>query len=321
MQLRMSGRDTAVALLTTVVWGLNFVVIRWGLGEWPPLFFAGLRFAAVAFPAVFLIGRGNMPWKLILATGSFVGVGYFSLLFVGMQLGMPPGLSALVSQAQVLFTALFSVWMLGQRPTIWQWLGMAVAGAGLYLSAGNSLALAPLSGFVLVLLAALFWGLGNIMMKKLGGPIKVDGFRLTIWMSLVPILPNLLLSFWTEQGQWTALSGITWMGAFAVLYTAWASTILGWGAWAWLLRKYAAPQVAPFSLLVPVVTLIIAVGLGMEPLTVETGLAAALLLGGVALTIFGDRLGGALGGALGGMLRGRGALSWRRMRASATEDA
>ena len=292
MQTRMSGRDTAVALLTTFIWGLNFVVIRWGLGEWPPLFFAALRFAVVAVPAVFIIGRNGLPWRLVLATGSLVGVGYFSLLFVGMQLGMPPGLSALVSQAQVLFTALFSVWLLRQRPTAWQWCGMGVAGAGLYLSAGNSLDLAPLAGFALVLLAGLFWGMGNIMMKKLAGGMQVDGFRLTIWMSLVPIVPNLILSFWTEQGQWEALSHISWMGAFAVLYTAWGSTIIGWGAWAWLLRKYAAPQVAPFSLLVPVVTLAIAVSLGMEPLKLETGMAAVLLLGGVALTLFGDRLGG-----------------------------
>lgn len=292
MQLRMSGRDTAVALLTTCVWGLNFVVIRWGLGEWPPLFFAGLRFTVVALPAVFIIGRNGLPWRLVLATGSLVGVGYFSLLFVGMQLGMPPGLSALVSQAQVLFTALFSVWLLNQKPTAWQWCGMGVAGVGLYLSAGNSLALAPLAGFALVLVAALFWGLGNIMMKKLAGDVKVDGFRLTIWMSLVPIIPNLVLSFCTEQGQWEALQHLTWMGVFAVLYTAWGSTILGWGAWAWLLRKYAAPQVAPFALLVPVVTLAIAVSLGMEPLKLETAVASALLLGGVALTLFGDRLGG-----------------------------
>lgn len=52
----MSRKDGVLALLVVVVWGLNFVVIKVGLHNMPPLMLAGLRFMLVAFPAIFFRG-------------------------------------------------------------------------------------------------------------------------------------------------------------------------------------------------------------------------------------------------------------------------
>lgn len=49
----MTRKDGLLALLVVVVWGLNFVVIKLGLHNMPPLMLAGLRFMLVAFPALF----------------------------------------------------------------------------------------------------------------------------------------------------------------------------------------------------------------------------------------------------------------------------
>ena len=46
----MTRKDGLLALLVVVVWGLNFVVIKLGLHNMPPLMLAGLRFMLVAFP-------------------------------------------------------------------------------------------------------------------------------------------------------------------------------------------------------------------------------------------------------------------------------
>lgn len=53
----MSRKDGVLALLVVVVWGLNFVVIKVGLHNMPPLMLAGLRFMLVAFPAIFFVAR------------------------------------------------------------------------------------------------------------------------------------------------------------------------------------------------------------------------------------------------------------------------
>jgi O-acetylserine/cysteine efflux transporter len=282
----MSGRHVLLALAVVLVWALNFLVIRIGLNDLPPLCFAGLRFALTAFPAVLLLGRGAMPWRLILGAGTCIGVGYFSLLFVGMHLGVAPGFAALVSQGQVVFTAFFAMGLLREIPTRWQAIGMAVAVAGLLLAGLDHLAAADSLGLVLVVVAALFWGLGNVLIRHLGRGIRVDGFRLVVWMSLVPPVPNLLLSAWLEQGQWAHLTQISSIGVLALLYTAFGSTLFGWGAWSWLLRRYAAPQVAPFSLLVPVVALCMSMVWMDEAVSMRLAIASVLLLAGVGLTLF-----------------------------------
>ena len=53
----MTRKDGLLALLVVVVWGLNFVVIKLGLHNMPPLMLAGLRFMLVAFPALTLTGQ------------------------------------------------------------------------------------------------------------------------------------------------------------------------------------------------------------------------------------------------------------------------
>jgi O-acetylserine/cysteine efflux transporter len=235
---------------------------------------------------VLLLGRGAMPWRLILGAGTCIGVGYFSLLFVGMHLGVAPGFAALVSQGQVVFTAFFAMGLLREIPTRWQAIGVAVAVAGLLLAGLDHLAAADSLGLVLVVVAALFWGLGNVLIRHLGRGIRVDGFRLVVWMSLVPPVPNLLLSAWLEQGQWAHLTQISSIGVLALLYTAFGSTLFGWGAWSWLLRRYAAPQVAPFSLLVPVVALCMSMVWMDEAVSMRLAIASVLLLAGVGLTLF-----------------------------------
>src|SRR5215211_4985729 len=97
-------RDIGLAVAVAAVWGLNFVVIEVGLRDLPPLLFAAVRFALVAFPAVFLVARPAVPTHLLVLIGLFLGVGQFGLLFVGMDLGMPAGLASLVMQCQAIFT-------------------------------------------------------------------------------------------------------------------------------------------------------------------------------------------------------------------------
>ncbi len=60
----MSRKDGVLALLVVVVWGLNFVVIKVGLHNMPPLMLAGLRFMLVAFPAIFFVARPKVPLNL-----------------------------------------------------------------------------------------------------------------------------------------------------------------------------------------------------------------------------------------------------------------
>ncbi|MFC4331587.1 EamA family transporter [Streptomyces andamanensis] len=272
-----------LAVLVAAVWGVNFTVIEVGLGHFPPLLFSALRFLAAALPAVFLVGRPKVAWKWIVGVGLVLGVAKFGLLFVGMDHGMPAGLSSLVLQIQAVFTALFAFVALGERPTRLRLAGMGVALAGIAVAAVDEGTTGPLGAFVLVVVAAACWGVSNVLTRKAAPP---DSLNFMVWVSTVPVLPLLGLSLLTEgpSQDLAALRGLDWQGAGTVLYVAWVTTVFGFGAWGWLLRRHPASTVAPFSLLVPVFGMSAAALFLDESVTPLRWCAAALLVGGVALT-------------------------------------
>jgi O-acetylserine/cysteine efflux transporter len=280
---RMRPAHISLAVLVAAVWGVNFTVIEVGLGHFPPLLFSALRFLVAALPAVFFVGRPKVARKWIVAVGLALGVAKFGLLFIGMDAGMPAGLSSLVLQIQAVFTAIIAFALLGERPTRVKLYGMAVALCGVGLAAVDEGTAGPLGAFALIVAAAACWGLSNVLTRKASPP---DPLNFMVWVSTVPVLPLLGLSLLTEgpSRDLDALRALDWQGAAVVVYVAWITTVLGFGAWGWLLHRHPASTVAPFSLLVPVFGMSSAALFLGESVSPLRWAAAALLVGGVALT-------------------------------------
>jgi len=241
----------ALALLVAALWGTNFVAIKVGLGAFPPFFLSALRFLAVMLPMIFVVGRPCVGWGWILSIGLVFGVVKFGLLFLGMDWGMPAGLSSLVLQAQAPFTVVFAVLLLKEKLRWPQIAGMALAALGLVLIGIERGQATSLAGLLLVIAAAAAWGYANILMKQAHAPNMLN---LIVWVAVVVPVPMLLLSLAFEGPTriMATLDGLDWRGVLAVLYIAWASTIVGFSLWVYLLRHYSASMVAPFSLMVPV---------------------------------------------------------------------
>ena len=191
----VNRRDTALAALVAALWGFNFVVIDWGMGTVPPLLFAAIRFTLVAVPACFLVPRPPVPFRAVAAVGAFMSLGQFGLLYLSMHLGMPPGLAALVLQAQVPFTVAIAAVALREPPSRAQAGGVALGVAGLAVVAlGLGGAVTPLA-LALCLLAGLSWGIGNVVSRAAKAP---GGLALTVWSATVAPVPLLGLSLLTD---------------------------------------------------------------------------------------------------------------------------
>jgi len=287
----MQPKDLLLALVVIIVWGLNFVVIKIGLHEMPPMLLGALRFLLAAFPAVLFIKRPQIPLRWLLAYGLTISLGQFAFLFSAMSVGMPAGLASLVLQSQAFFTLLFAVLFLGERFRLANLFGLLVAAGGLLLIGMQGNGLITLAGFALTLCAAAMWALGNIVTRKLG---KVNLVGLVVWGSLIPPLPFLALS-WLLEGPVaieSALRGFTLDTLLVLIYLAFGATILGYGLWSRLLSRYPASQVAPFSLLVPVVGLTSSALLLDERLSTLQLLGALLVLLGLLLNVGGGWLHG-----------------------------
>lgn len=284
----MKPSDICLALLVVLIWGFNFVVIKLGLQGLPPILFTALRFLFAALPLVFFLRRPAVPWRLLAGYAAFQFAIQFSLLFCGMKLGFPPGLASLAIQLQAFFTIGLAVAVLGERPSKTQVAGAAVAFSGMALVASQLDARATLLGFMLVIAAAFSWGIGNIFTKRMG---KVDVLALVAWGSLLAAPPLLLVSLLIEgpSAVTSAIAQLNWMSIGAVLFQAYPTTVLGFGIWSLLMRKYPVATVAPFSLLVPVAGMFSAALVLGEALPWWKMMAGALVMCGLALNQFGPR--------------------------------
>src|SRR5215218_2969526 len=120
-----------LALVVIAVWGTNFVVIKWGLQDFPPLTFAALRFTFAVLPAVFFLKRPAVPWWNLAAYGVLIGVGQFGLLYIAMTQWISPGLASLVVQVQAFFTIGFAMMLAGERVKGFQLVALLLAASGL----------------------------------------------------------------------------------------------------------------------------------------------------------------------------------------------
>ncbi len=274
-----------LALVVVAVWGTNFVVIKWGLADFPPLTFAALRFMFAVLPAVFFLKRPAVPWWTLAAYGVLIGVGQFGLLYIAMTQWISPGLASLVVQTQAFFTIGFAMLLAGERVRTFQGVALGLAALGLAWLMAHVSAEVTALGLGLVLVAALSWAAGNTVQRGVG-PVNMLAF--VVWASVFSAPPLFALALLTEG--WPAMSqAVTHAGPgawAAVLWQSFGNTIFGYTAWGWLLTRYPAATISPLSLLVPVFGMGASAILLAEPLTSWKLIAAALVLGGLALNTF-----------------------------------
>lgn len=289
----MRGHDIIIGLIVVIIWGLNFIFIKLGLKQMPPLLLGALRFLVASLPAIFFLPRPQISWRWLIALGLTINVGQFSFLFLGMKLGMPAGLASLILQAQVFFTFAAAVKFLGEK---WHWnhlVGLILAGTGMavigYQQNPNITAL----GFGLTLAAAASWGIGNVIMRKAtNGASPFSTLGLIVWIGVISILPLAILSWFIEgPSTWkSAFSSISWITIISIVYIAYLSTLIGYGLWGKLLSKYPASVVSPFALLVPVIGISSSSLLLKETLSFGQILGSFLVMFGLIIHIFGGKL-------------------------------
>jgi O-acetylserine/cysteine efflux transporter len=271
------------------VWGTNFVVIKWGLADFPPLTFAALRFTFAVLPAIFFLKRPAVSWWNLAAYGVMIGVGQFGVLYIAMTHWISPGLASLVVQVQAFFTIGFAMLLAGERVKPFQVVALGLAAAGLAWLMGHTNAEVTPVGLGLVLFAALAWAGGNTAQRAAG---PANALSYVVWASVFSAPPLFALALLLEG--WPTMSHAIVhadAGAWAaVLWQSVGNTIFGYTAWGWLLARHPAATVAPLSLLVPLFGMGASAILLGEPLTHWKLTAAVLVLGGLALNTLWPRI-------------------------------
>ena len=216
--------------------------------------------------------------------GIFMFFAQFSLTFVSMKLGLPTGLTSVIIQSQVIFTIAFLSIIERKFPSRGTIIGICIALIGLWCI-GDSVAgdkEVTLVEFSLVLIAAMCWGVGNLLMGRLG---QVDMVATITWMALVstPFFAAISLIIEGPTLIWQSVLNFDWTTALSVLFISYISTSISYTGWGWLIRHYGASAVSPYSLLVPVTGVVSAALILGEEFDQMRASGIALILVGLAV--------------------------------------
>ena len=292
------GADLLAALGVVVIWGLNFVAMKFSLREFTPFQLGTLRYLFAVLPLVFFIRKPALSWRWLVPAG-LAQLGQFGFLFVALDVGMTAALASVVLQTQVFFTTLLGVLFLNERLSGPLRLGLALAASGLGCFAlniaGGGGAVGggiTLLGLGLNLASAAMWAASNIVVRRAQQAHPgYDPVGFVVWMSLVPILPFAAMAWFFEpiatRWQWTHASLGAWAGA---AYLGWFATVAAYGLWTGLLMRHPANRVAPFSLGVPVVGLAAGMLLLGERVAPLQWAGSACVVAALGVVMFGARL-------------------------------
>lgn len=276
----MAVRHFFVVLMVVSIWAFNNIAVKWGLLELPPLFLTWMRFVVVAIVLIPFcrITREQLPWLVALAfTFGFM---HFSLLFVGMRY-TDAGTGAIVVQLGTPIAMLLAMVVLKEKLRLVQLIGIAISLSGVVVLSGSPTI--PAWWVLCILLcSATGWAVSNMIVKK-SPPIKP--LTLTGWISFLAVPIVGMASWLTESQQFYALSHAGWRGWFGILYSALASSIVAYSLWYALLKKYNVNLIMPYSLLTPVLAVLMGIVILGDSLNSFKILGASLVVLGTAIAV------------------------------------
>ncbi len=274
----MTWKDTLCAVIVVFAWGFNFVVVKVGVTEIPPLLLTALRFAVVAALVVPFTRRPRGKLWLIALMALLLGAGHFGLLFIALR-KMDAASASIAVQLTVPFSAVVAAFFYGEKLGRRGFLGMTLAYLGVALLAGEPHHPDPIA-LAMAVGCSVAWALANVVIKSIGA---INPLTLTGWMALMGLPQLLMLSLLFESNQMESLQGAGWRGWGAVAYTAVGASLIGYSLWCRLITRYPVNKVVPFTLLNPIVGVASGVLLLGEPLGWHKLAGGALTLVGVAV--------------------------------------
>ena len=272
-----------------VVWGTNFLAIRYMVETIPPMLAMGVR-SVIAGAILYVWGRlrgGSRPklaeWGEAALAGAFLFLGAHGTLAWG-ETRVPSGIAALVM-------ATIPVWMVlvdwlaakGRRPAPAVWLGLASGVAGLIvLTDPASLRgqTASAVGLLVLLASPPCWAIGSIIAR---GQPKRHPLTMIAGMQLLAG-GTMLLAASGAVGEFRGfdIGAVSARSLAALVYTIVFGSVLTLTAYLWMLNVVSAARVSTYAFVNPLIAVAIGWALAGEEITARTLVAAALILAGVA---------------------------------------
>ena len=274
----------------SLIWGVNYSVVKYGTGVLPPLAYNGVRIvlAAVALTAIAAVWGGALPSRrdllALLALGA-LGNGIYQVLFIEGLARTRAGEAALVVGASPALMAMFGrmrgVEQISRRGILG--IALSMFGVGLIVfgrAAASSAHGGSLRGDLLVLCGSVCWAVYTVLLMPYTS--RLSGW----WVTALTIVGGSVII--TTAGaqdiatvRWGQVAPRVWG---AILYSGLGALVVAYILWYYGVRRLGPTRTALYGNLQPLIALIVAwLTLGEVP-TAWQGMGAATIVSGVLLT-------------------------------------
>ena len=271
-----------MAIFVPFIWGSGFVVAKGAITDFPPILLMAFRFLVTSLVLVWFVKPPIGSLRALFLIAIVASAIQYSFTFTGLK-GLDAGFAALIVQLEVPFLVILGVVLLGEKPGIKKWIGIIIAFSGVGLLVGKVEFGNAWLSVSLVVLGALTWAIGQILVRKLK---NIDGLTITAWVAIFATPQLFVMSFLFEKNQVNLILNAKMSVWWAVLYLGLVMTALGYYFWYTLIRTYQVEKVAPFLLLLPVFSLaggVIFLGEALSFMKVIGGLVVILGIAFVSL--------------------------------------
>jgi drug/metabolite transporter (DMT)-like permease len=278
-----------------LIWGSTYLTIFFAIQSIPPFLMAGARFFLAGL-IMLAIARtqGRLKstwsdWRTSLIVGACLLLGGNGGVTISEKF-IETGLASLIVATVPIYITLLG-WLFGMtpRPSGIVWLGLAGGFLGVGILLGPALRFSgggnshPLIGMSILLVASFIWSAGSLysrLAKHFAAPFYAAAQQMIcggLLLMLVGTLFGEAKHFHPEK-----ISALS-LGAFA--YLVLIGAVVGYTAYFWLLRNCEPAKVATYAYVNPIVAVLLGAVFAHETVTLRTLLAAALIIGSVALII------------------------------------
>lgn len=279
-----------------LIWGSTYLAILFAIESIPPLLMAGARFVlagAILYTAARLAGAPRVrliDWRTAAIIGACLLLGGNGGVTLAEQY-IPSGLAALLVATIPIYIALLS-WLCGMapRPNAISLVGLAGGFAGVGLLVAPTLVSSRSGesphawiGMCILLVSSLLWSIGSLYSRRTptdAPPFLAAGQQMLCGgglMFFVGVATGELRNFHPHA--------ITMHSLGAFTYLVLIGGVLGYASYAWLLRQCDPGKVATYAYVNPIVAVALGSFFAGEKLSMRMIVAAALIIGSVAIVI------------------------------------
>ncbi len=279
----------ALLVLMSIIWGMNFAVMKYGTDVLEPLAYNGVRLvlgSAVMYGILKIRREPKLPWSDIrgLMWLGALGTGLYQLFFITGLAMTRAGTASLVIASSPAVIAIVGKFMgveTVSKRAIWG-IALSIAGIAFVIlsSAGSSEGQSSMFGDMLILASVVCWSFYTHLMRPFTK--RVDGIQIATWALIGGTIPVVVIAIPAiMRANWGAVVPLTWG---AIMYSGVGSMGIAYLFWYRGVRVIGSTRTAMYSNLQPIIALAVSWPLLGEKPTLWQGVGATAVLGGLLLT-------------------------------------